>query len=837
MQQRDCKFVHRAIGAAKRRVRLLIGASVTAGLLVPGGAQGQAPGPITIHVDAGHVLNHITPWMTGSCIEDVNHEIYGGLYAQKLFGESFEEPPPSPKFEGWTVLGGNWRLDDRVVSVDAMSGAKLVRQGPDFTDGAVETDVRLTERNENAGLIVRVRNATVGIDNFDGYEVSISARDQTVILGRHHHDWRLLAAAKAVIATGHWHHLRAELDGPRIRVYLDGEATPKIDCTDQPAPMLAGSIALRTWNSDAAFRNVRIQAGRNTIENVFKSDPGLAVSGMWDPIATGDAKAGFAHESAGAFNGTWCQKIEHGSGSGKVGVANRGLNRWGVAVKKGETLAGRVYLRADHLSGPVTIALQSVDGKSTYATRQIPHVTSNWAKYTFRLTSPATDKNARFAVWIDKPGALWIDQAVLTGTGRALFHGLPLRADVAQGLVDGGITFLRYAGTMVNVPGYRWKHMIGDPDRRPPYAGNWYPYATNGFGIFDFLNFCEAAHIESAFAINIEESEQDAADLADYLTAPVTTEWGAKRAADGHPAPYRIHYLEIGNEEAIGTDTPEAYSHYAERFRLLARAIHRRNPELKLVCAAWWLPNSPHMKTVFQAVDGEGAAWDLHVDSDGARAGTEVDRRLTQMQALFHQWNPNTTLKAVVFEENGNLHNMQRALGHATTLNATRRHGDFVLVDCPANCLQPWLQNDNGWDQGQLFLTADHVWAMPPYYAQQMASRTYLPLHVESRVDGANSDLDVIATSVANGTSLTLSVVNVSNSPQTVKIQLEHFIPGTHSGTVWTLAGELQSVNPPDGPEKLRPMQTRIDTSGTSADYTFLPHSYTVIQWKNTGSK
>jgi alpha-L-arabinofuranosidase len=652
-----------------------------------------------------------------------------------------------------------------------------------------------------------------------------------VILGRHRHDWKLLAAANADIKTGRWHHLRVVLEGARIQVYLDGDAAPKIDFVDQVSPMLSGSVALRTWNSDASFRNVRIQTAQTVIKNVFKSEPGIAVSGMWDPVVTGGAQGAFAHESVGAYNGSWCQKIVHGPGVGQVGVANRGLNRWGIAIKRGEMLTGRVYLRSDRFPGPVTIALQSADGKTTYATRQIPRVTEEWAKYRFNLTPQTTDKDARFAVWIDSPGTLWIDQAVLTGTGKALFHGLPIRADVAQGLVAEGLTFLRYAGTMVNVPGYRWKSMIGDPDKRPPYAGNWYPYATNGFGIFDFLNFCEAAHIESAFAINIEESEQDAADLADYLTAPTTTEWGAKRAADGHPAPYRIHYLEIGNEEAIGTDTPEAYAHYAERFRRLARAIHNRNPGLKLVCAAWWLPDSPSMKTVFDAVDGAGAAWDLHVDSDDANAGVTVDRRIAQMQALFHRWNPGTTLKAVVFEENGNLHNLQRALGHATTLNATRRHGDFVLVDCPANCLQPWLQNDNGWDQGQLFLTPDHVWAMPPYYAQQMAARAYLPNRVESHVEGVDSDLDVIATASADGKTLTLSVVNVGNTPRTATLQLDHVILGKEPGTVWTLAGEPQAVNPPDGPETLRPTQSSISAVGGTLAHTFPAHSYTVIQW------
>ena len=516
----------------------IVGGLLLTGLLNSADTRGQTP--TAIHVDAGRVLNPITPWMTGSCIEDVNHEIYGGLYAQKLFGESFVEPAPSPKFEGWSVFGGSWQRKGQVISVDATAGGKLVRQSPNFTDGSVEADVRLTDRGDNAGLVVRVRNAGVGADNFDGYEVSISATGQKVILGRHRHNFELLVAAPAVITPGRWHRLRVTLKGAHVGVYLDGSTVPKIDFTDQADPLPAGSVALRTWMSDASFRSVRIQDGRSVVENVFQSAPGIAVSGMWDPIAVGAASPGFAHESVGAFNGNWCQRLEHGLGAGQVGVANRGLNRWGIAVKRGETLAGRVYLRGEGLSGAVTVALQSADGKTTYATRQIPHVTAAWAKYKFSLTASASDKNARFALWIEQPGTLWIDQAVLTGTGKALFHGLPIRADIAQALAAQGLTFLRYAGTMVNVPGYRWKSMIGDPDRRPPYVGNWYPYATNRFGIFDFLNFCEAARIESAFAINIEETPQDAADLADYLTASVTNAWG--RSARRTGIPRRIAY-------------------------------------------------------------------------------------------------------------------------------------------------------------------------------------------------------------------------------------------------------------------------------------------------------
>ena len=88
-----------------------------------------------IRVDASQTAGRITPWMYGSCIEDVNHEIYGGLYDQKIFGESFEEPPATAKFEGWTAYGGGWMPDGTGCRVAADPGGKLVRDTPDFADG------------------------------------------------------------------------------------------------------------------------------------------------------------------------------------------------------------------------------------------------------------------------------------------------------------------------------------------------------------------------------------------------------------------------------------------------------------------------------------------------------------------------------------------------------------------------------------------------------------------------------------------------------------------------------------------------------------------------------
>jgi len=122
-------------------------------------------GPTTVRVDASKVINRVSPWMYGSCIEDVNHEIYGGLYAQRIFGESFEEPPTGAPIAGWTAFGGEWSVSDGSLRVPPSAGAKMVRQGVEIGDGSVECEVRLADaQGGNAGLILRVGDPRLGAE-------------------------------------------------------------------------------------------------------------------------------------------------------------------------------------------------------------------------------------------------------------------------------------------------------------------------------------------------------------------------------------------------------------------------------------------------------------------------------------------------------------------------------------------------------------------------------------------------------------------------------------------------------------------------------------------------
>lgn len=805
-----------------------------------------------ITVDANVVLNKIPATLYGSCIEDVNHEIYGGLYDQRIMGESFEEPASGVDYTHWTKHGGYWAADreysDGSVSmvpgrrtrrmvarndleVEPDGHAKLIYQATDLTDGTVDVNLRfLQERGAGASVLLRVANAGIDENALTGYEVRLNRETKKLQLIKHQSDFTLLAEQRITFSPDGWNHLRIELVGSRITAYLNGATRPTLTFTDTEAPIRSGKLGISTAGSPVSFKNAHLTTGSETQKLPLVYPVDQQVSDRWDPIQSGTAHVRFSLDQEQAFNGSAAQTVEWVSGSGRVGLANRSLNRWGIAVKKGQSLTGSCYLRIASGTLPVTVALESADGSQIYALQTITVADTAWQKFTFSLVASASDPAARFTLSFAQPGKLYLDQVTLMTTGDAQFKGLPLRADIGNALISEGLTFLRYAGTMVNAPNYRFKHMIGDRAKRPSYTGHWNEHSTNGFGIEDFLQFCEAARLPAAFAINIEEADQDAADMIEYLNGDSTTTWGRQRAANGHTKPYGVRYIEIGNEEVLFEgDNKKISDHYIDRFLALHNAIHAKDPSVSLICSAWWRPESPNTEAVFNALDGKAAYWDYHLWADAKNAGLAADKELTRMDSLFHHWNPNTTMKCAIFEENGSLHNMQRALGHATTLNAVRRHGDFVFTSCPANALQPYLQNDNGWDQGQIFFTPDQVWGMPPYYAQQMAARNHLPLRVKESVQG---NLDVTATRSEDGKLVVLHVVNTDSLASQTSIRLDNFPQVRPQVHVSTLTGPLDGQNLPTAPQTITTNEKTVRLSVSGMNYSFPAYSYTILRFE-----
>lgn len=797
-----------------------------------------------IHIDAAKVLGPISPYLTGACIEDVNHEIYGGIYSQMIFGESFQEPPAESFIRGFKVFDGDWRLEDDIVIAPAGAGPKLVSETARLADGTAGVDLFLGDRSPgNAGLIVRLRKPGIGADNFDGYEISLDPQANLLRLGRHRHDWQLLRDTPLDVPVGRWLRLEVKLTGNSIEAFVDGQSVVRYE--DRDRPLLDGTVALRPWQRSARYRKLSIDTADGRRELPFEPRPPErgAVSGQWRPITRGDASGRDALVAERPFIGSQCQQIEFVSGSGEVGIENRGLNRQGMCFQAGKAYDGYLWARVKE---PTELWLSMEDAEGTRRVAEAAmHATGGdeWQRLAFELTPDAPIEGGRFCVSLRKPGKVALGYIFLQPGEWGRFRNLPDRKDVVQGLIEQKLTVLRYGGSMINHPEYRWKKMIGPRDQRPPYQGAWYRYSTNGWGIADFLNLCEAAGFLAIPAFNMGESPQDMADFMEYVNGPADSLWGRRRAEDGHPQPYLLRYVELGNEERIDDA-------YVDRFRPLAEAIWSKDPHVVLVVgdfvydhpiadpdhvtgAASRITNmGGHRKLLALAKQaGREIDFDIHIGTDGPQPSGSL-RALPSYVAALEKLAEGAKHEVVVFEFNAGNHAFRRALASAGAINAIERLDGRVTIAASANCLQVDGQNDNDWDQGLLFMNPCRVWPQPPYFITQMVAANYQPLAVQATVEGATM-LDVSAKRSDDGRTLVLQVVNTHDKPIDARLKIASFRAATPTAHAEQLTAPLNAVNTADAPETVRPTSKTWQHALTTgnAQYTFPAMSFTVIRF------
>jgi hypothetical protein len=757
--------------------------------------------------------------MTGACLEDVNHEVYGGLYSQMIFGESFQEPALPAPIKHFTAYGGHWSVRDGVLSVDAGEGHLLVADRPSVATGEVGVEVLLPGQGKGvAGLVVKVQEPGVGADAFTGYEVALSTEPQFMRLGRHRRNWEPIRDVPCKVPADRWLPLVVRQDKTSLEVLVDGKSI--LRCDDREHPLMAGRIGLRVFGRQCRYRNLWVktdaQVTRMPFEPVEHWDDG--VSAMWRGLRRGIAAGRFSLETQHLFIGRQSQRITLVEGEGEVGVENRGLNRWGMYFVEGKPYEGYVWLRADK-PADVLLALERGDGGRVYAAKRLAVPPGDWQRFMFTLTPDGTDKAGRLAIKLDRPGSVDVGHVFLQPGAWGRFKGLPVRKDVAEALVAQGLTVLRYGGSMVNAPGYRWKQMIGPRDRRPPYRGHWYAHSSNGWGILDFLDFCAAAGFLPVPALNMDETPQDIADFIEYVNGPADSPWGRKRVADGRPAPYRLKHLELGNEEAVD-------EHYWKRFKPLAEALWAKDPELILVVGdfayndhienPFQFRGAPLIKTLaahqkileLAKSHGRPVWFDVHVWNNEPRDPDRLGGGIIGLRdfgAALKKIGQGADFKVCVFEENSGNHTLRRGLALAHAINELERSGDLVPIVCAANCLQPDRQNDNGWDQGLLFLTPSQVWGQPSYYVTQMLAQHYLPRCVRADVQSPRGALDVTAKTSADGKVLQFQVVNLDERPVTTEVDLGGFSPSAPTVRILELGGRLDDDNTSDQPQRIVP--------------------------------
>ena len=571
-----------------------------------------------------------------------------------------------------------------------------------------------------------------------------------------------------------------------------------------------------------------------------KTGSGDGVSGVWRPLRSGTVSGGFDLETLQPFVGRQSQRITFHGGSGEIGIENRGLNRWGMYFVQGKPYQGCIWARAEKPTR-VTVALESPDGAAVYAEKTIAVSDVRWQRFDFTLKPAKTDQAGRFAIKLKQPGSVVIGHAFLEQGEWGRFQGLPVRKDVAKALIDEGITVLRYGGSMVNTNEYRWEKMIGPRDRRAPYPGFWHPYSSDGWGIFDFLGFCQAAGILAIPDVNMDASAAGMADFVKYANEPARGEWGRRRAADGHSAPFRLTHVELGNEERIDED-------YWRKFKPMAEAIWAADPDIILVVGDFFynkviddpfkfqggaVPTlAAHKKILDLAKERGREVWfDIHIWTEAPPQPGNLAAERSFIEQLG-KISPGAKYKVAIFEFNANNHALRRALANACAIEQVEQIGEKLSVTCSANGLQPDGQNDNGWDQGLLFLNPSQVWLQPPGWVTRMISQNYQPLLVESSVHERGQNLKVSAQRSQDGKTLVLQIVNISDQPIPAAIHLGGFTPANPTARIEQLAGSLDAFNTAQEPDLIKPVVIpwRHGFEQGDAHYSFPAHSFTVIR-------
>ncbi|MGV3721051.1 MAG: alpha-L-arabinofuranosidase C-terminal domain-containing protein [Actinomycetota bacterium] len=475
----------------------------------------------------------------------------------------------------------------------------------------------------------------------------------------------------------------------------------------------------------------------------------------WTLVKAGAAEGGISLDQSRPLNGKnpTSLRLDITREGGRVGVATHGFRgvpqlprdrpaEWrpkferatgGIAVEAGKRYDLSLYARSGQgFAGPLTVSLEREDG-SVLDSKRVKGTGAEWQRSTVTLTPRATEPAARLVISADQPGQVWLDMVSLFPRDTYKRRANGLRPDLMGMIERMHPRFVRFPGGCF-VEGdhignaFRWKETIGDIAERRGHWNLWGYRSTDGLGYHEYLQMCEDLGAEPLFVANcgmshqagrlnayavpmaqMGEYVQDALDAIEYANGPATSKWGALRTRAGHPKPFNLKLLQIGNENGGPA--------YNERFALFHDAIKKQHPEIELVACDWG--GVPRNRTL-DIIDPH-----LYSDPETMRSQANrfdgYDRRGPQV--YFGEYAVTTQAGA------GNL---QAAVAEAAFMTGLERNGDAVKMSSYAPLLshiswKAWNPNAIVYDQSRVYGTPSyHVQAL---FAGNRADRI-LPLQV-----------------------------------------------------------------------------------------------------------
>ncbi len=400
-----------------------------------------------------------------------------------------------------------------------------------------------------------------------------------------------------------------------------------------------------------------------------------------------------------------------------VSVVNEGF--WGMGFAPGATYRFSCFARAEN-PGDLLVRLESTAGKVVgTATARVE--SPSWRPLNLRIRTREGDAGGKLALSWAGPSELRLDVVSLfpEQTWKRRRNGL--RTDLAGMVERMRPAFLRFPGgcycegdRLANA--FRWKKSVGPIAERPGHWNLWGYRSSDGLGFHEYLQWCEDLRAAPMFVVNcgmahedvapldkLDEWIQDAIDAVEYANGPVTSRWGAMRAANGHPRPFNLRYLEIGNENGWGNTLPR----YEERYTRFWDALKKRFPEVRLIA------NVPVRSRPMEVVDEHyynSAEWFLGQ---------------TRRYDTYSRQGPRIYVGEYAVTQGCGEGNLRAAIGEAAFMTGLERNSDIVEMASYAPLFVH--TRDRKWNPDAIVFDSSRAFGTPSYWVQRMFA--------ENRVD------------------------------------------------------------------------------------------------------
>lgn len=552
--------------------------------------------------------------------------------------------------------------------------------------------------------------------------------------------------------------------------------------------------------------------------------------------------------------------VRSANAGGRVGVANEGF--WGIPVKPNMTYRASFYARSSPgFAGPINVSIESNDGSTVATSGAVANLTTEWKRYELMLKTTgevAPSANNRFVLSTTSPGIVWFN---LVSLFPPTYKNRPngMRVDLMELLAAMRPATLRFPGGNYLEGDYfnerfNWKETIGPLEQRPGHNSPWRYRSSDGVGLLEFLLWCEDLKMEPVLGLfagytlrgqhipggpELQPYVDEALEEIEYVTGGPETKWGLRRVQDGHPEPFNLTYVEIGNEDGFDRRNGGTYD---SRFTHFYDAIKARYPKLQLIATAKVNTRKPDvMDDHFYRTPAVMAADARHYDKTDRNGPKIYVGEWASREAA-----PNRTLTPTV----------NASLGDAAWMTGMERNSDIVIMSCYAPLLTNMNRGAWQWETDLIGYDAMGSFGSPSYYMQAMFAEhrgdVVLPVELSNSADVApaaaaaapaaatapttaprrpvESLFSTASRDEASG-DVIIKFVNLRATAQNVQVKISG-LPTVTAASGHTVAGALREMNSVAEPKKVATRPLAV--SATSGDFTmeFPAQSASVVRLK-----